>query len=252
MTIISDLKRIIDLFDSNLLTEHEVNILLKNIVNNQTDGDIITNDPEPTPSKKWILKQLEIINRSTKSSLIIKSLENPEYCFDNFKCDKGMAVLVSENEQPNVYISSSNTEYERYFRKTFSINGDWYWVYNNWHNTNGYISRELFEKWLINISEISENDNNKNMEGPTPVSLNSLLKIELEPRDENEFKKRLLCVKKATITTYYNDGQVETKTWKAHLFTEKSNVLGNLRSRPQFRSGEWQRRGIIKVLVSVD
>ena len=39
--------------------------------------------------------------------------------------------------------------------------------------------------------------------------------------------------------------------WKAERITTSSNIFGNLRSRPEFRSGNWQQNGIAKVVVQV-
>lgn len=80
----------------------------------------------------------------------------------------------------------------------------------------------------------------------------TILPIELNPSGEDEFKRKLLLTKKAYITTFYANGTNEKKPWKANSFRESSAVLGNLRSRPEFRNGEWQKRGIIKVFVSIN
>jgi len=77
------------------------------------------------------------------------------------------------------------------------------------------------------------------------------LPISLVPADPNIFKQELLRSRMAEIVTTFNDGRVETKTWKAVNFRPSSNVIGNLRSRPQFRAGQWQARGITKVVVRV-
>jgi hypothetical protein len=78
------------------------------------------------------------------------------------------------------------------------------------------------------------------------------LPIELNPNDESEFKRKLLSRRRAYITTIYANGQKEKKPWNANSFSESSDVIGNLRSRPEFRKGEWQKRGIIKVFVSIE
>jgi hypothetical protein len=79
-----------------------------------------------------------------------------------------------------------------------------------------------------------------------------ILPIELYPPSESDFKKRLLLTKTAYITTIYKNGKSIQKMWNAQKFMESSNVLGNLRSRPDFRNGRWQKLGIEKVLVSID
>lgn len=81
---------------------------------------------------------------------------------------------------------------------------------------------------------------------------NGILPIELNPSTEYEFKRRLLLTKTAYITTFYKNGTSKQKVWNANRFRETSGVLGNLRSRPEFRNGEWQKLGIEKVLVSIE
>lgn len=78
-----------------------------------------------------------------------------------------------------------------------------------------------------------------------------ILNIELNPPNINEFKRLLLKKKYASIIIYYTDGREEKRTWDARNFNESSNVMGNLRSRPEFRQKEWQRKGIAKVLCVV-
>lgn len=80
----------------------------------------------------------------------------------------------------------------------------------------------------------------------------TILPIELNPLNESEFKRKLLYHKRAFITTYFADGTEDRSPWNANRFTETSNVMGNLRSRPNFRNGNWQSLGIIKVFVSID
>jgi len=81
---------------------------------------------------------------------------------------------------------------------------------------------------------------------------NGILPIELNPSSESDFKRRLLLTKTAYITTYYKNGTSQQKLWNAQRFRETSGVLGNLRSRPDFRNGKWQELGIEKVYVSID
>ena len=47
------------------------------------------------------------------------------------------------------------------------------------------------------------------------------------------------------------NGESETKIWNAKSFTQNSDVMGNLRSRPEFSNGNWQDRGIKEVCVSI-
>lgn len=79
----------------------------------------------------------------------------------------------------------------------------------------------------------------------------SMLPIVLDPSSSVEFKRRLLTSRKAEIVIHYGDGRIDHRPWDAPKFSENSNVMGNLRSRPEFRSGAWQAAGIVKVHVCV-
>jgi 5-methylcytosine-specific restriction endonuclease McrA len=78
-----------------------------------------------------------------------------------------------------------------------------------------------------------------------------VLPIILNPSEQEIFKKELLEKRKAQIEIIYSDGQKAMSLWDATNINEKSNVIGNLRSRPDFRQGNWQKKGIDKVLVSI-
>jgi hypothetical protein len=87
----------------------------------------------------------------------------------------------------------------------------------------------------------------------SPIFVNDegYLPIILEPSDPDIFKQELLVSKRAVIETTYANGRVERKSWNASNFRISSNVFGNLRSRSEYRSGNWQARGIVKVHVRV-
>ena len=74
-----------------------------------------------------------------------------------------------------------------------------------------------------------------------------VLTITFEPSDEQVFKQKLLLIKQAIIETHYANGTVESKVWNIDRFNASSNLLGNLRSRPEFRAGNWQEAGIAHV-----
>ncbi|MCB0878817.1 MAG: hypothetical protein KDC46_07535 [Thermoleophilia bacterium] len=78
-----------------------------------------------------------------------------------------------------------------------------------------------------------------------------VLPITLHPANSEAFKRALFEQKVATIEITYEDGRLETKPWYANRFSMSSNVYGNLRSRPEFRAGEWQTRGIASLHVRV-
>lgn len=82
-----------------------------------------------------------------------------------------------------------------------------------------------------------------------PENGGSTLQIELEPSSESVFKESLLRTQKAVFTIFYNDGRIVERSWDASKFSSSSNLMGNIRSRPEFRQGQWQKLGIRSVKV---
>jgi hypothetical protein len=78
-----------------------------------------------------------------------------------------------------------------------------------------------------------------------------VLPISLNPPRPEDFKAKLLERRKAMVEVLYADGSIDRKPWDASRFRESSNLLGNLRSRPEFRQGVWQESGIVKVNVRI-
>ena len=54
----------------------------------------------------------------------------------------------------------------------------------------------------------------------------------------------LLRTKEAWLEVSYSDGRKEIRRWDASLMRPSSSVMGNLRSRPEFRAGTWQNNGV--------
>ena len=77
------------------------------------------------------------------------------------------------------------------------------------------------------------------------------LPIVLEPSDRKVFRSAFIRHGSARMSIHYENGRVEDKMWLRQDFGPTSNVIGNLRSRPNFRAGMWQQLGIKKVIVSV-
>ena len=86
----------------------------------------------------------------------------------------------------------------------------------------------------------------------TVSEIDSTLPIELIPNNNDVFLETLLKTKSATITTFYKNSKKKSKNWNAERMTANSNVIGNLRSRPEFRNGNWQKTNIVKVVVEVN
>ena len=80
----------------------------------------------------------------------------------------------------------------------------------------------------------------------------SILPITLEPQNSLDFLAALLRTKEAWFEVSYNDGRKEVRRWNAPRMSRSSNVIGNLRSRPEFRAGNWQNKGIASLRVSIE
>ena len=80
----------------------------------------------------------------------------------------------------------------------------------------------------------------------------STLPITLDPENSADFLAALLRTKEAWIEVSYSDGSKELRRWDASFMSPSSNVIGNLRSRPDFRSGTRQENGIVSLRVSIE
>jgi hypothetical protein len=72
--------------------------------------------------------------------------------------------------------------------------------------------------------------------------------IELFPACEIDFKNQLLISKKVDIEVYYTNGDVKTKKWNASKMTPESDLMGNIRSRSEFRKGIWTKENGISTV----
>ena len=87
---------------------------------------------------------------------------------------------------------------------------------------------------------------------PPLLSSRDILPITLVPSPAEVFKRVLLRKKHAWIVVTYQDGREEVRFWKASQISRTSNIIGNLRSRPEFRAGAWQRNVITGLRVSIE
>ena len=87
---------------------------------------------------------------------------------------------------------------------------------------------------------------------PIRTGQDSTLPIILEPADSRAFLAALLQTKEAWIEEFYTDGHNEILHWNATHMRPSSNVVNNLRSRPKYRRGTWQRNGIASLRVTIE
>jgi hypothetical protein len=109
-------------------------------------------------------------------------------------------------------------------------------------------------KKIDNSNVINFQNTNPPPKTVSPIKLpqSDILPIFLNPKSPEDFKSKLIEEKNATIEIHYNDGTFEEKNWKADNIKSNSNIIGNLRSRYEFRNGNWQKSNIkyIKVYIS--
>ena len=86
----------------------------------------------------------------------------------------------------------------------------------------------------------------------SPSGRNPTLPITLDPPNSADFRDALLRTRKAWIEVTYQDGRTEVQPWDAGNMSPTSNVIGNLRTRPKFRNGAWQRNGIASVRATIE
>ena len=77
------------------------------------------------------------------------------------------------------------------------------------------------------------------------------LPITLVPSPAEIFRKALMRTKQAWILVKYRDGREEVRRWTAPRISATSNIIGNLRSRPEFQGAAWRQNGIASVQVSI-
>ena len=86
--------------------------------------------------------------------------------------------------------------------------------------------------------------------GPEPQE-GDTLPITFDPPLPEAFKEALLRERRAWIAEVHRDGRRTEHRWEVRNMSESSNVIGNLRSRPRYRKGAWQREGIQSLIVSI-
>ncbi len=79
----------------------------------------------------------------------------------------------------------------------------------------------------------------------------AVLPITLDPAKQQDFLEALLLAGEAWIEELYADGRREVKRWDASHMSPSSGVIGNLRSRPTYRQGNWQKQGLVSLRVSI-
>ena len=114
------------------------------------------------------------------------------------------------------------------------------------------VNREFLSSLLPAEVADEQRDDAKRPDGIGPGQRRAgVLPITLEPSPEAAFRKALLRQQHAWIVEEYRDGRKEVRRWDARNMGATSGVIGNLRSRSQYRQGAWQELGIKSLTVSI-
>lgn len=110
-----------------------------------------------------------------------------------------------------------------------------------------FLSRRVSPRLVLNqeVKASAARQANRGGQGST-------LPITLDPQDSSDFLDALLRTKEAWLEVSYRDGRKKVRRWDASRMQPSSNVLGNLRSKSDFRRGTWQQKGIVSLRVSIE
>ena len=99
---------------------------------------------------------------------------------------------------------------------------------------------------------LSREDHAGSAQPPRRSGKVSTLPVTLEPANSEDFLAALLRTKEAWLEVSYLDGRKEVRRWKATSMKQSSSVIGNLRSKPEFRAKAWQKNGISSLRASIE
>lgn len=206
----------------------------KKSIENPKNNDMQNLEDSSNESKigEYVQYQMRLLsNKNILSIQDIQKLKDLSYCKTEFNIT--FCVLIDQKLSVK-----DDKGYPRYYANDLYFNN--YRLTSQWKESH----RKPFLNWLKKHIDI-EVLNHK------PTSSNTILPIELIPNNNEVFLETLLKTKKATISTFYKNGKQENKIWNASKMNVESNVLGNLRSRPEYRNPNWQKANIVKVVVEV-
>lgn len=182
---------------------------------------------------EYVQCQMRLLsNKNILSIQDVQKLQDLSYCKTKFNIS--FCVLIDQKLSVK-----DDKGYPRYYANDLYFNN--YRLTSQWKE----VHRKPFLNWLKTHIDI-EVSNHKSSYS------NSILPIELIPNDSEDFLQILLKTKEAEIITYYQNGTKDSKIWNASNMTAESNVIHNLRSRPEFRNPNWQKANIVKVVVEVN
>ena len=143
MTLISDLKSLIELFDNKLLTEDQVELQIRQKVSNPFP---LNSNKNQFSNKHWMNRLIDVISSSPNFDFIMEKLTDPVFCESKFKSIEGMAVFQKYVDGEDCPVSEGR--YKRYYSKPVFIQEKRYWAYSQWYNGTGLNNRPIMDKWI--------------------------------------------------------------------------------------------------------
>ena len=111
------------------------------------------------------------------------------------------------------------------------------------------VNRQYLENLLPVALEREDEAEGEPPEEGGQASGDDVLPIALDPSPAQAFREALMRDKRAWIVENHRDGRTIVRRWEAGNPTAKSNVIGNLQSRPRYRKGAWKQLRIQSLSV---
>jgi len=108
---------------------------------------------------------------------------------------------------------------------------------------NSYEDKQKKSDSVVSITTTEKNTHSHNLRTYNKLDINFF------PPDLLQFKSLLLKEKQAWVVLHMNDGSKNLHQWNALRFSDKSDVLGNLRSG---YLRDWRKKGIISADIAIN
>jgi hypothetical protein len=177
-----------------------------------------------------------------------------ELMFASPKVNQATEVIISDylnvlqKDFTNEYVVfkyvSNNNFYENILKPTIL------------DSTNDSDTNELFIRSII-LNNLFESKNQtihevvslEKTQINTVTNYNDDLILEFEPSNQRLFEHELIRTKQARRIIFYKNNRIENHIWNANNFTERSSLIGNIRSNNLIR--RWRELGIVKIRFEI-
>lgn len=205
------------------------------------------NDTKPAK----LISEISFLPNNLEGNQLIELLNKENFDEDKIIkfCNDKLNMFEIEKEKKDLISFLKSEDGEGYIIKLLA--DDLYRKHNE-----DFID-EIISQISINVvASFSEIIINKHLKTNTVINnfqtTYEKLPLEFIPNDKKLFKDLLIKNKFAKLTYHYSNGTTEEKDWIVRDFKETSNLIGNLRSRPETRKKNWKEYGIIKIVAKIE